>query len=335
MSPHRVWQLEDADIIFVPARFNLFQPDIDVICKEFFTQYAPAEFPALATKPHVMVASSFALSWSDHRCWNHDLFDNFTILTSESYVAGWQHDFNHCVGVPMMGRLHKQHLSHSFKGTQNMSDVEASKHRPVFSSFVVRSYPTRFAAHKHCLASPHLCKHEEWDNSDPHALTKIQKGFQESWFTIMPHADFKLRNSLFDALLAPSIPVVFDADFATYMPFKDYLDYSRILAVIDADLFVGDGEDLIHLILDRYFDRRIDMINYLLSVRHLFQYKLYPDHRLIGFLRRDVIDVEDDAFTFSMKMLLANLCGRELLNESRCGLFATAAPSAQSVKVGE
>ncbi|CAK0733002.1 hypothetical protein CVIRNUC_000212 [Coccomyxa viridis] len=319
MSPHVVWQLEDADIVFVPARFDLFAADIAVTCSDFFTEYAPSNFPALSTKPHVMVASSFALSFANHTCWNHALFSNFTILTSEPYVPKWQHDFSHCVGIPMMGHLHKQHLINSYHHSQNLSVIVASKQRLVFSSYVTRIYATRFAARKHCMNSPHLCKHEEWEDSGIQTLLpKIQKGYEESWFTIMPHADFALRNSLFDALLAPSLPVVFDADFARYMPFSQHIDYRMILAVIDEALFVGDSEDLIRLIHEQYFTRRLDMLRYLLSVRHLFQYKLYPDHHLISFQTRNRLDAEDDAFTFSMKMLLANLCRRKLVSEVRC-----------------
>lgn len=328
--------MEVADIVFVPVFFPYnpdTNPDLSAYCTEFFTQYVPDNFPALSIKPHVIFASSYSLNWGKHRCWDHDMFNNFTVLTIEPYVSGWQHDFSHCVGVPMMAHVHNQHLLGFSKGSQNLSAVEVNKHRLVFSSFVVRDFPTRFAAHKHCLGSPNLCKHEnvsEWVSNLESLLPKVQKGFEESWFTLMPHADFKLRNSLFDALLAPSIPVVFDTDFAKYMPFSDILDYSRILAVIDEDLFVRDGRNLIDLIHETFFDRRVEMIEYLLSIRHLFQYKLYPHHHLLNIQTRDVIDVNDDAFTFSMKRLLANLCKRNLLDEEKCG---KAAPSASYVNV--
>ena len=319
MSPNLVWQMEEADIVFVPARFHLFAADIATTCKEFFTQYVPANFPALSTKPHIIVASSFALGFAEHACWNHTLFSNFTVLTSEPYVPNWQHDFSHCVGIPMMGHLHKQHLLDSLDSAKNLSVVGDAKQRLVFSSFVTRLYPTRFAAHKHCLQSPHLCKHEEWENSDIQSLLpRVQKGYEESWFTIMPHADFKLRNSLFDALLAPSLPVVFDADYAKYMPFSQHIDYRFILAIIDEALFVEDDEDLIGLLHKQFSPRRLEMLEYLLSVRHLFQYKLYPDQHLINFETRNMIHGEDDAFTFSMKMLLANICDRKLVSGKRC-----------------
>ena len=317
MSPHRVWHMEDADMVFVPAHFG---PDQGDPCIDFFANYVPANFPALSTKPHVMVPTSHALSWDNHRCWNHDLFKNFTILTSEPYVSGWQHDFTHCVGVPMMSHLHKQHLMNGIQGDQDPLTISASKHRLVFESFNLRNYPTRFTAHKHCVASPRLCKHVDWKDADNETLLlEVQRGYKESWFTIMPHSDFKLRNSLFDALLAPSIPVVFDMDYASYMPFQMHLNYSKILAVIDESLVVEDGENLSHLIHQGYFSRRLEMIEYIASVRHLLQYRLYPQHSLISFQTRGVTDAEDDAFTLSMKVLLANLCGRNLLDRDRCG----------------
>ncbi len=37
----------------------------------------------------------------------------------------------------------------------------------------------------------------------------------------MPHADFKIRNSFYDALGALCMPVVFEADFVSHLPFTD------------------------------------------------------------------------------------------------------------------
>lgn len=50
---------------------------------------------------------------------------------------------------------------------------------------------------------------------------QVQKGFERSWYALMPHADFKIRNSFYDALTTLCMPVVFEADLVRHLPFTD------------------------------------------------------------------------------------------------------------------
>lgn len=53
------------------------------------------------------------------------------------------------------------------------------------------------------------------------SCAQAQKGFERSWYALMPEADFKIRNSFYDALAALCLPVVFEADVMRHLPFTD------------------------------------------------------------------------------------------------------------------
>lgn len=117
------------------------------------------------------------------------------------------------------------------------------------------------------------------------------------------------------------MPVVFDTDFVEHLPFKDVIDYAAFVRFVDESLFVPEDAsgDVITFLSDEHEETdALELLRYLHSIWHVFQYMTNPVHELITFDRQSIIDAEDDAFTFSFKSLLRNLCRRGKLPAKRC-----------------
>lgn len=68
--------------------------------------------------------------------------------------------------------------------------------------------------------------------------------------------------------------------------------------------------------IDVMFDRfnksaALAQLQYIHEVRHVFQYSLNPAHYLIRWDERGQRHRRDDAFTFTMKAVMRNLCTRQ------------------------
>ena len=67
--------------------------------------------------------------------------------------------------------------------------------------------------------------------------------------------------------------------------------------------------------IDALFERfnrhtTLAQLQYIHEVRHVFQYSLNPAHDLLRWDQRAQRDHHDDAFTFTMKAVMRNLCAR-------------------------
>lgn len=132
--------------------------------------------------------------------------------------------------------------------------------------------------------------------------------------------DFFNRGAWYDTLLADSIPVVFEAGYDGTLPFREVVDYQRIMQLVPLERIIGDSAENALDILKADFDAHtaLDRLKYIREVKHLFQYMLNPLHELIRMDQIGMIAQEDDAFTMTVKSALTNMCQRGLLPSVRC-----------------
>ena len=62
----------------------------------------------------------------------------------------------------------------------------------------------------------------------------------------------------------------------------------------------------------------LQKLEHIHRVRHVMQFSLNPQHQLLGFQQMCTLDDADDAFTFTIKAVMRNLCRRQLLPKGRC-----------------
>ena len=204
------------------------------------------------------------------------------------------------------GSLHMQRDKMAFDRNQ----LIISKKILATGSFIVRDYPDRTAAHQHCLDKPGLCKFVEYNG--PQDAVPVYEAYKSAWYALHPRGDFLSRNSWFDTWLACTIPVVFQSEYIDSVPFGDMIDYTKIMIYVPEEKILGSEGQNIVSILEEAFDtgKAIQKISYIYNIRHVFQYMLNPVHELIRWDQRKKMHPDDDAFTFTMKSVLRNICSR-------------------------
>lgn len=128
------------------------------------------------------------------------------------------------------------------------------------------------------------------------------------------------RAAFYDTLLADAIPVVFYNDYEKTLPFTDILDYKDLMEVIPMDLLTGpEAQNAIDILQQRFTpEGAMRKLEYITSIKQIYQYMLDPVHELIRFDQLDVIAREDDAFTMTIKSVLRSVCGRGMVPSERC-----------------
>ena len=142
---------------------------------------------------------------------------------------------------------------------------------------------------------------------------------ESSWYSLMPRGDFVTRGAIYDALVADSLPVVFDPEYFRHCAFHDVIDYDDFVTNIPEEDVVGPGHNVVQRLMDGFNKTdALQRIRRLHAVRHVFQYSLNPAHELIRFDRASNMSHHDDAFTFTWKAILRNVCQRRLVPLDRC-----------------
>lgn len=299
----RTYDIDAADIIFVPATINGRNKKIQ---NEFIAN-ASSFLPYLGQKPHVVVLTH-APSWYSEML-SHENSAKFVFISwgqlNKSDV--------HVIGSPAFSHVHWSRGSMQMRHEGKLfypNIIEQSKKILVVGSFVVREYPDRTAAHKDCLDKPNLCKYVEYNG--PKDAVTVYKAYKSAWYALHPRGDFLSRNSWFDTWLADTIPVVFQSEYINSVPFGDMLDYKKLMIYVPEERILGNKSENVVSILEKTFDKgnALQRISYIHSVRHVFQYMLNPVHELIRWDQKGRLHQDDDAFTFTMKSVLRNVCSR-------------------------
>ena len=131
---------------------------------------------------------------------------------------------------------------------------------------------------------------------------EIKHAIDQSWYTLIPIGDYLTRGSIFDMLVSNSIGIL-ERKVSHALPFLDMIDYSQIVKFIEPSHRILDD-------LTAHFNQSeaVEMIQRKFALRHLFQYSLSPNHKLVSFPTRHIMHEDDDAFTFTLKTLIRRLC---------------------------
>ncbi len=322
VSPLRSYDAGTADIIFVPAMFDMKSAaDMDN-----FVEEAHSFLPHLGSKPHILVLSHAAMVYNRMgSLLTHQTSRLFTFLSFVQYDDGMAKlhssiDMSHVLGCPQFSHVHWSRGSWQLRpeGKKfNPSNISDSKTMFATESFGVRHYEDRFAAFEDCTERPDLCKHIDYKG--PQDAVPVYEAYHSAWYVLHPRADFIARSAWFDTLLADSIPVVFQPEYIQAVPFADVLDYKRLMVLIPEEIIEGqDGQNVVGILWDA-FDKAdaLKRIEYIHSVRHVFQYMMNPVHELLTWSQRSKLHPEDDAYTFTLKSVLRKVCQDGLLPD-RC-----------------
>ena len=313
-SPLRTYDAASADIIFVPAILDQHNPRLH----DQFILEVDQFLPYLHTKPHLLVLTH-APGWYSSALLRHNNSQNFVFVSWGDPLTGWPPNIIHS---PAFSFVHWSRGSKQLQTREQHFDaegIEQLKTRLVVETFRVRDFPDRFAVFEDCKAAPENCTHLDW-NSWADALP-MYEALRSAWYSTHPKGDFLMRQTLCDTLLADAVPVFFHAEYIDSVPFTDVLNYTRIAVYIpEHEIVAPKRTNLIHR-LAKDFDREeaLSRIEYIHNIRHLFQYMQNPEHELIRWDLRATIDPGDDAFTFTLKSVLRNMCRRRWRTE-KCGV---------------
>ena len=291
-----------------------------------FVEDAHAYLPYIGRKPHMVVLSHGAVVYNElshlltHA--NSQKFNFLSFAQHDPQLAGAINatDLSHLIGCPQLshGSWQLRPEGRAFRA----ADLVSSK--SIFSTepYGVRRFSDRFVAFEDCKERRDLCTHVGY--SGPQDAVLVHEAYRAAWFVLHPRnprADFIARSAWVETIMADSIPVVFQSDYVKALPFADVLDYGRLMEVIPEEAFLGpDGKNVVEILWNSYDQEdTVKKLAYIHSVRHVFQYMLNPEHRLIRWSQRSRMHAEDDAFTFALKSVLRKICQNGWLSE-RCQL---------------
>lgn len=318
-SPLTSESCEAADIVFVPLTL-LCQPQYKEVQDNIarFTKDPGAFLPYMKAKPHFIVLP---------RCMQFTYYFDFeslrlaaatfTFLTIEPRPGSTDTDV---LVVPYPARYHHHD---GLARNRFIASALQSKNKKwlAFENFKSGHDKTglRQKIAQVCMHEPAQCNHVEVDISYKDHLGNAEEWYHNassSWYCIQPPGGSPTRRSTFDCLLAGSIPVFFTRETVDMLPWNKIVDPSRYT-------IVASSEDMMFMsLLDKIsVDDRMKYVTYFQEFAHIFQYSITPSSGLIKWGNAMKIDHFDDAFTFSLKTLVRNACGRKLLPQHKCAVL--------------
>jgi len=350
ISPLQVSNAEDADIVFVAAHFDSRRPNISEEVQDFMAA-ALDTFPDLGQKPHVIALNNpfHVYTYYVSTIQTMPQSELFTFVTIEAHSTN-QYSSANWITAPYMAHVH-WHQGLPAQGFNATEVKEAKKRLALMSAGRFLDHMTsKGAMRDSCEAHAEHCMFVQWQGENESAST-VFEGMKTSWFTLMPRGDFVTRNSLYDAIMASSIPVVDVSDITNYMPYKDMIDWDHGMvhlpeSSVDAASEFRHADETLQqshqqaaphgqlkfeqVSLTDQFDF-VDWLNrtwneddvltrqkFLHAHKHVMQYSVNPDHHLVRFDTMFDRHPADDAFTFTWKAILRNLCERSALPAHRC-----------------
>lgn len=343
-SPLRVQQLEDADIVYVPLfaldlQYNEWNHEreraqyITLYGAEWeykatvkaFYQQAYQLFPALGSKPHIIVLPRV------QQCYNAEgsLLDrqyadtsrHFTFLTIEaSKVSESKMATHNVLTVPYPSLIHWRRANVALH--QQQLHLNRPREILVYGTWSPRTWLRKSLA-KQCAARNstlecHVLVTRTFAEEQAIAAVALAR---HSLFCMQPEGDTYSRRSLYTCLAAGAVPVVFDSQWMHLLPFADVLNAKDTLLDLSRQKRSLEtcSSSIVDVLNGMQQQRRHDMFEYVAQRRHLFQYMLDPVHELLTVDDEGVIHCFDDAFTASIKAVIRNACRRGLMPQARCG----------------
>ena len=300
-SPLLVADCANANFVYVPLSL-LWLPC--TIFPEFghkfgnFTAAIETHLPLVTQKPHFMPLSRVSF-WSGIYI---EQFINlgFTLLTIEGASRPG------IIEVPYPGYYH-HHAGLPYN--RFIRRALQSKKKLAYECFATvhhagAALELRQALHSACLSAPGQCQHVEPDytgeNLNREALNLLQNS-SSAWFCIQPTGHSITRRSLFDCILAGSIPLVFDNQSLQHFPWRDVVDPLQMMLLLpEADI----PKMYTAILPEVSLQLRQKLLNKIADVAHVYQYSLTPQSGLISWDNVGRIDIWDDAFTFAIKSFI-------------------------------
>ena len=306
-SPLRTQNATEAVFVFVPLRWKWTGDDEPVLqeCSGFM-ESAQTTLPLLKSKPHLAVLNHPINVLP--QCYNHADVQYFTFISLEPGLNTETGSAPHLVLAPLISHVHWHMGSDLYHRNFSLSNIDSIKTRLAYASFKVRSESeSRKLGFQGCSAVPHRCLYHDYNTEDElTSSVQAHEGYQSAYFTIMPRGEpnFLIRNSLYDALLSVSIPVLLDKNYKDYLPFQDIIQWDDLVVQ------VGMNKNFMGILQKQYAHKTVllNKLEKLFTCRHVFQYALDPDHHLVSFDQRHIVSSFDDAFTFTLKAVLRTWC---------------------------
>lgn len=289
---------------------------------------------------------------------------NLTVVinTVRDFWGEYKGSYSNFVGMPY---FQYTHWNPGNTPKHRVFDLQKTLHTKttfMSQSFVVRGivHPNnegrareaRHSLYQQCMAAGNeTCRHY-WLAPDkiisPVDTLLVQRQMGDSWFNNQPRGDFITRSSYVDAIMAGSIPVfpLPHRSMAGYLPFGDVLDWAKFSVTVedsewDAECTCVDsapdvmdrpctctGTTLIEALKAKLSGGQADIVRLteaLWRVRQVFQFSTEPAHQLVRWDMVEVMDPMEDAFTFTLKAVMRNLCRRKLARAERCNARMRAA----------
>lgn len=343
-APFRTMSLEEADLVYVPfyvtllsyahkpsACFPVYSVEEQESIVAAFWASIDTLLPALGSKPHWLALAQLEhdIAMGCGGTWGLSFLCNprsseFVFTVPEAFGTSLK-DFhlfndtetlhNNMVIVPYLGHFH-----HS-PDQPTVNQLLTMKTYTVTMSFTWRSSSVRPKLLADCSARESLCTAPmpHWHDGS-HMQTNVAEvmgAYSKSWYCAQPDGDTPLRIAIYDCMaIGHVLPVFFDQYIAAHLPFADILEYENFITIITDPRDKGNVVDL--LSESTSIAERLEMIEALQRVAHVFQYAVNPTYSVITFAGMHTIDKSDDAFTAGFKALLRHLCARRLLPNQRC-----------------
>lgn len=258
-SPLRVWDADEADIVFVPLLAAPAPPAGLLELERRFMQDAAFTLRLLGQKPHVIVLSHALTVYLDRPLLTHPNSKNFTFLTSvaRDYTSKYEGTYENILAIPHFGHVHWSPASQSRHASMTAAQLSTPKTSLISQSFAVRriehlpqaAHPVQHAAREQlymqCQAESNVTCQHMWiqGGGDPpgHTLVAVAQLYQTSWFVTQTWGDFLTRVALVDAMAMGSVPVVPSPQVEQYLPFRDMLPWGAILEVVEDAQVLGPG----------------------------------------------------------------------------------------------
>lgn len=346
-SPLLVDTWQEADFVYVPLLIlDLFvfmwsgeMCPKDYNCTHFLKEFmneAHELLPGLGTKPHLLICSATqqSMAWSLEGMTSAELeiVHNFTYFTIETDMqhrhatlwnvegmAGITHGSHNWLAVPYPGLVHFSR-AYPYDAHHDPSHTVPEKRTTLVSETFIARTGLRKILQQQCMARNQSCIDFAPFAAERFDVKGIATLNENSVFCLQPPGDTYSRRSLFDCLPLGCIPVVFETVWVTAFPFSDVLNVSLILVDLASIVDKVKSNELNVVDVLAYFPAKdvIQRQDYVRRHGHVFAYMLDPVHELLTVDRLQHMDCMDDAFTFSIKQLMRNLCRRRLISKERC-----------------
>ncbi len=216
---------EDADLVFVPvtvlwASYNF--DDIDATMADFASKFV-SFLPLVDLKPHFLILPR--VTFFSGLELEQFAAAGITLLT----IEGDSSEFEAIIEIPYPSHYHHHSgLAHN----RFMHKALVSKTYLAYECFATSYHHSddllfREALLAACLSVPEDCQHASPDFTSENLNNQAMQLFtnaSNAWFCMQPAGHSLTRRSLFDCLLAGSIPVVFEAESLDHFPWSDIVN---------------------------------------------------------------------------------------------------------------